>query len=87
MQEFIPQSPPRHFSTNTGQLEIITDVSQLRNNLGKLISFDKKKKNLKSKPSKKASEDNAQENASSVTVDDSKYNFDNIYKVLLFCMP
>ncbi|XP_052826487.1 ankyrin repeat and zinc finger domain-containing protein 1 isoform X1 [Octopus bimaculoides] len=70
MQEFIPRSPPRHFSTNTGQLEIITDVSQLRNNVGKLILFDKKKKNLKSKLGKKASEDNVQENTSSVTVDD-----------------
>ncbi|GAB1601105.1 ankyrin repeat and zinc finger domain-containing protein 1-like [Argonauta hians] len=59
MQEFIPRSPPRHFSSDTGQLEIITDSFLFRSNSGKSLSFDKKKRNSKSKLGKKPGEGEA----------------------------
>lgn len=49
MREFVPRSPPRHFSVDSGQFEIVTDFSQLKRNLGKSLN-DKKKKNQKGKP-------------------------------------
>lgn len=50
IRDFVPRSPPRHFSADTGQLEIVADISQLKKNIGKVLIFDKKKKkNLRGK--------------------------------------